>query len=157
MPDWRTVITLYLDADTYDGLLKLNGTVVARFLDGNKTLFALHTGDLRACMATMFRIKHPNVALPAKLDPDLEKSDVRWTDAFPRDVYNRKCRTRFGERSSTRLLLDLTKLGYPDGWTAVDGPSGKQVKEWLLKTIEVRVLALTDSRCYSCTLSLFIV
>jgi hypothetical protein len=52
MPDWRTVITLYLDADTYDGLLKLNGTVVARFLDGNKTLFALHTGDLRACSAS---------------------------------------------------------------------------------------------------------
>lgn len=137
MNTWRALIDSYLDPDLYDK----EAPVRVRFESSTDTThFVLHASDLRACMARRFETEHPNAELPAKLKPTC--THTRWADAFPSDVFDTLKKTRFGTNIAASLVLDLTKLGYPNGWTSIDRPSGAHVKDWLLKTIEVRGLLL---------------
>jgi hypothetical protein len=148
MAEWLTLMERYLDPALYDDRVKeLTGhVVVARFLDSETTQtpskFALHVGELRACMARKYEMEHPNEELPRQLAAG--SYSTRWGDAFPSDVYKHQGKHRFGQRIGTAIKLDLTKRGYPDGWASVDMPSGAHVKEWLLDTIKVRVVQGCD-------------
>jgi hypothetical protein len=73
MAEWLTLMERYLDPALYDDRVKeLTGhVVVARFLDSETTQtpskFALHVGELQACMARKYEMEHPNEELPTQL------------------------------------------------------------------------------------------